>query len=333
MPESTNPASSSGIFIHDISIRNGTQVVPLETLDTDEVLAQSELRLSGNLGGKFTDGIKVRLFQCYRLFLGKSEEAVAVEMQQRRRFKANIKLHNGANGLRIVAVGSDGTVLDEKAFQLHYKSSFREWNETIFIAFFLAILIRGLVLQAFWIPTGSMEPTLLGEKRNPFTKELERGGDRILVSRFAYVLDLSLDGRIPWAPKIWLRQPDRGDIIVFKYPDPDPTSPPKDYIKRVVGLPGDEIVIEAGHVMVNGTTLVEPYISEPPVHDYFTRVPEDHLFVMGDNRNNSSDSRFWGPMPLANLKGQAVFSYLPTNRIAPIRSHSHSLKISSDLEE
>ncbi|MDD2998912.1 MAG: signal peptidase I [Erysipelotrichia bacterium] len=208
---------------------------------------------------------------------------------------------------------------------MHYKGSFREWNETIFIAFFLAILIRSLVVQAFWIPTGSMEPTLLGEKRNPFSGQLERGGDRILVSRFAYVFDLSLDGRVPFAPRIWLKMPERGDIVVFRYPNPDMTAPPKDYIKRVVGLPGDHIDIEDGVVAINGVALNEPYIAEPPLSDFATVVPEDSLFVMGDNRNNSSDSRFWGPMPLANLKGQAVFNYLPLNRTSPIRSFPHSL--------
>ena len=81
----------------------------------------------------------------------------------------------------------------------------------------------------------------------------------------------------------------------------------------------------AGKTYVNGVRLEEPYIAEEPVFDYETRVPDDALFVMGDNRNNSADSRFWGPMPLQNLKGQAIFAYMPFNRIHPIRSHPHVL--------
>ncbi|NLI77955.1 MAG: signal peptidase I [Candidatus Riflebacteria bacterium] len=206
---------------------------------------------------------------------------------------------------------------------MSYKSSFREWNETIFIAFVLALIIRSLVVQAFWIPTGSMEPTLFGEKHDPVTKALTRSGDRILVNRFAYVADLSLDGRIPWGPRLWLAQPKRGDIVVFKFPDPDPNAPARDFIKRVIGLPGDEINIVEGTVFVNGTPLKEPYIAEPPWQDYRTEVPADSLFVMGDNRNNSADSRFWGPMPLKNLKGQAVLIYSPLKRIRAIESYPH----------
>jgi signal peptidase I len=168
-----------------------------------------------------------------------------------------------------------------------------------------------------------MEPTLLGEDKDPISGKLTRNGDRILVSRFAYIIDLSLDGRLPFGPKIWLKKPARGDIIVFKYPDPNPDNPPKDYIKRVIGVAGDHLLIEDGVVYINGRALEEPYIKEPPVRDYETLVPPDTVFCLGDNRNNSSDSRFWGPMPLKNLKGQAIFAYLPLKRIHPIRSHPH----------
>lgn len=321
LQESTNPDPKVGVFIHDISIRCGEQVIALESLDLDEVLAASELQLSGSLSGKGNDSVLVRIEHSFRPFMNRKTISAPVDSSMRGRFRTDLKLHNGVNSLYIKAVDTDGVVLDSRKFELHYKGSFREWNETIFIAFFLAIIIRGLVLQAFWIPTGSMEPTLLGEKRNPFTGQLERSGDRILVSRFAYVLDLSLDGRLPFGPRIWLKIPERGDIIVFKYPNQDITAPPKDYIKRVIGLPGDRIDIVDGVVMVNENVLNEPYIAEPPLAPFHTIVPEGCLFCMGDNRNNSSDSRYWGPMPLENLKGQAVFNYLPMNRISPIRSH------------
>ena len=332
MQESTSPDPRVGVFIHDISIRCGDQAIALEALDLDEVLAASELQLSGSISGKGNDGVHVRVEHGFRPFLTRRYSIVPVDTSMRGRFRADLKLRNGVNSLNIKAVDAAGGIIDEKKFDLHYKGSFREWNETIFIAFFLAIIIRGLVLQAFWIPTGSMEPTLLGEKRNPFTGQLERSGDRILVSRFAYVIDLSLDGRLPFGPRIWLKLPDRGDIIVFKYPNPDITAPPKDYIKRVIGLPGDCIDIEGGEVVVNGTVLKEPYIAEPPLSPFHTIVPEGCLFCMGDNRNNSSDSRFWGPMPLTNLKGQAVFNYLPMNRISPIRSHPLAIASANQAE-
>lgn len=325
MQESINPDKSVGVFIHDLSIRYGEQVIPLDALDLEEVLAESDLQLSGSISGKAAEGLKIFVEQKFRPFLSNKTSESRIDLVSRGRFRTDLKLHNGVNGLLIKAVDPDGSILDSKKFELHYKGSFREWNETIFIAFFLAILIRGLVVQAFWIPTGSMEPTLLGEKHNPISGQLERSGDRILVSRFAYVLDLSLDGRIPFGPRIWLKKPQRGDIIVFRYPNPDLTAPPKDYIKRVIGVAGDHIFIEDGVVFINGIALKEPYIAEPPVLDFATTVPEDHVFCMGDNRNNSSDSRFWGPMPLTNLKGQAVFNYLPMNRISPIRSHPHRM--------
>ncbi|MBF0409211.1 MAG: signal peptidase I [Candidatus Riflebacteria bacterium] len=223
---------------------------------------------------------------------------------------------------------SDDKVLSQKCFTLYYKSAFREWNETVFIAFILALIIRSLVLQAFWIPTGSMEPTLLGEKRDPFTNKLERSGDRILVNKFAYLADFTLDGRLPFLPKVWFKLPKRGDIIVFKYPDKEVANPPRDFIKRVIGLPGDSVKIIDGVTFINGNPLQEPYIAQPPWQDYETAVPNDSLFVMGDNRNNSADSRTWGMMPLANLKGQAIFLYWPLKsgpllRAGPIRSYEH----------
>lgn len=323
MQEITSSDKNVGVFIHDLSIRYAEQVIPLEALDTEEVLAERNLQLSGSISGKLEDGIVLKIEQDFRPFWSTRRNSSCSTEINRGKFRTDLKLHNGINKLFIRVVDPEGAVLDSKNFELHYKGSFREWNETIFIAFFLAIVIRSLVIQAFWIPTGSMEPTLLGEKREPFSQTLERNGDRILVSRFAYVIDLSLDGRLPFGPRIWLKKPERGDIIVFKYPDPVVTNPPKDYIKRVIGIAGDHILIENGIVYLNGIALVEPYIAQPPVSEFETIVPPEHVFCLGDNRNNSADSRYWGPMPLKNLKGQAIFAYLPLKRIHPIRSHPH----------
>src|SRR5262249_15511301 len=131
------------------------------------------------------------------------------------------------------------------------------------------------VVEAFKIPTGSMIPTL----------EI---GDHIFVNKFIYDF----------------RKPHRGDVIVFKWP-PDPS---QDYIKRVVGVEGDRVEVRGGRVWVNGTSSGEGTC--PPSArwgcDGPTIVPKDHLFVMGDNRDDSSDSRFWGFVPLGLIKGEAL---------------------------
>lgn len=314
---------TSGAYIHDLSVRFNEQVIPLEALDLTEVLAESKLQLSGTVSGIVKSDARICYEQTFRPFssLNSSKDESFLNLGK---FRFDLKLHNGVNNFTIKLVSHDGEILDSKSFALSYKGSFREWNETIFIAFFLAILIRSLVVQAFWIPTGSMEPTLLGESKN-IEGKVTRAGDRILVNRFAYAFDFSLDGRLPWGfnSKYWLKIPDRGDIVVFKFPDPNPKNPPKDYIKRVIGIPGDKVKIENGITYVNGIPLSEPYIMAPPVMDYEVVVEKDHLFVMGDNRNNSYDSRFWGLMPLKNLKGQAILRYLPLNRIGPIKSYVH----------
>ncbi len=124
----------------------------------------------------------------------------------------------------------------------------------------------------------SMEPTL-------------HSGEFVIVNRIAYRFG----------------QPAIGDVIVFLFPR-DPT---QEYIKRVIGLPGDEVVISNSQVQVNGQALTEPYIAAPPKYESQWTVPEGSLFVLGDNRNNSSDSHTWGPVPLENVIGKAVFVYWP----------------------
>ncbi len=367
-----NSPPQNQVNIKDVTIRYGKGViVPIDQIDPDEVLSEPHIWVSGGLSGKLPPGTSLELVHHPR---GRKESVLPLPADKGR-FASTLTVKNGANEIALRLVDDTGRILDVQPFSLFYKSSFREWNETVFIAFFLALIIRSLVIQAFWIPTGSMEPTLLGEKKNYLTQALERQGDRILVNRFAYVADFSLDNRIsrllasiylvfkpiPVAPeepgpesldpyelrkpipsdvkfraaterkiqngmRFWFSMPKRGDIAVFKFPDPDPTKPSRDFIKRVIGLPGDNIVIMNGSVSVNGITLNEPYIMEPPVSDFETAVPEGHLFVMGDNRNNSADSRVWGFLPLDNLKGRAVFLYWPLTRMRPIRSYNHSLK-------
>jgi signal peptidase I len=187
------------------------------------------------------------------------------------------------------------------------KGPVREYVEAILIAFLLALFIRSFIVQAFKIPSGSMEDTLLI-------------GDHILVTKYNYGLDLSLN--IPFTSITFFKKahyltktPQRGDIVVFKYPR-DET---KDYIKRVIGLPGDELKIRFRKVYINGTPIDEPYAyhkdapnTEPaPLQDDFgpVRIPEGHIFVMGDNREHSHDSRFWGFLNIENIRGKAKLIY------------------------
>jgi len=185
------------------------------------------------------------------------------------------------------------------------KTVTREYAEALIIALVLALLIRTFIIQAFKIPTGSMEPTLLV-------------GDHLLVSKFSY--SMHVPNEVPFTSiqlfpdyHFFSSIPKRGDIVVFKFP----LEQEKDYIKRVVGLPGETIQVIRQNVYINDKLLKEPYAhhSEPPSsmvpRDNMPplRIPEGHIFVMGDNRENSSDSRVWGVLDLKYLRGKAKWIY------------------------
>ncbi|MBI1908592.1 MAG: signal peptidase I [Deltaproteobacteria bacterium] len=224
------------------------------------------------------------------------------------------------------------------------KSKIREYIESLLVALVIAFFLRSFVVEAFKIPSGSMIPTLLI-------------GDHIFVNKFTYGL------RIPFT-KQWIKKfktPERGEVVVFIWP----VEEDKDFIKRVVGLPGDTLRIEGDALFVNGEPVNEqkvsvvspsrqkarklvvlgdaiaseaglrsvPYYKGWDRFDYFVEelgevkhlmqidhypntehreitIPPDHLFVMGDNRDNSADSREWGFVPMENVKGQAMFIWL-----------------------
>jgi signal peptidase I len=179
------------------------------------------------------------------------------------------------------------------------KSSIREYYEALLIAIIFVNFARIFAFQAFKIPSGSMEDNLLT-------------GDHILVNKFIYGPELPvLKGLVP------LRDPRRGDVIVFRYPE----QPQIDFVKRVVGLPGETVLIRNKQVFIDGKELPEPYVvlrdeqtqhPNSPFHrDHFGpyKIPEDEYFAMGDNRDNSHDSRFWGAVPRAMIKGRAFVVY------------------------
>lgn len=168
------------------------------------------------------------------------------------------------------------------------KPWWRETIETVLWALVLALILRTFVVQAFWIPSGSMIPTL-------------EPGDRVLVLKFWYSL-----------PKV---SPKRGQIAVFKYP----VDPRRDFVKRIIGLPGDTVEIKQGMLYVNGSAIFEPYVKNMDTYNMDEIiVPDKSYFCLGDNRPNSQDGRFWGFVPSNFLRGPAVFRYWPLNRIGVI---------------
>jgi signal peptidase I len=167
--------------------------------------------------------------------------------------------------------------------------------KTVAYALGIALVLRVLLFQPFTIPSASMEPNLYQ-------------GDYIIVSKFSYGWSKH---SIPFSPpiikgRILGHEPRRGDIIVFKLPRDNRT----DYIKRLIGLPGDTIEMRRGQLFVNGEALDEPYVQDEYRRGLAdvapTKVDPDHYFVMGDHRNQSYDSREWGQVPRGMIKGRAL---------------------------
>ncbi|MDD2205923.1 MAG: signal peptidase I [Aminobacterium sp.] len=165
------------------------------------------------------------------------------------------------------------------------KPWWRETLETVLWAVALALVLRTFVVQSYWIPSGSMIPTL-------------QIRDRVMAAKFWY----------------YFSEPKRGQIVVFKFPD----DTKKDFVKRIIGLPGETIEIRDGVVYVNGEPLQEPYIQN---HDSVSMnsitVPQDHYFMLGDNRPNSWDGRYWEHQFVSKeaLRGPAFFRFWPLPRV------------------
>jgi signal peptidase I len=228
------------------------------------------------------------------------------------------------------------------------KHIFHDYFEPFAVALLAALVLRALVIQAFRIPTGSMKDTLLV-------------GDFLLVNKFVY--GAATPDRIPFTdihlPSVQfpaLRQPKRGDIIVFKYPLDEKL----DYIKRCIGVPGDTIEIRDGKVYINSKVegemrfLFKDFDSSEGHYINYTRVtistgasyttrhyadmsprmrdygpvvvPAGHLFMMGDNRDNSQDSRYWGFMPMKNIRGQALVIYWSWEKNEPLWDLLHKIR-------
>lgn len=162
----------------------------------------------------------------------------------------------------------------------------KETLSIVVIAFILAMILRTFVVEGRVIPSGSMLPTIQIQ-------------DRVMVNKFIYRF----------------QEPQRGDIVVLD--PPDALNAHQDYIKRIVGLPGEKVEIKDQQVYIDGKALHEPYLTEPIDYDFGpVVVPEDSLLVLGDNRNNSFDSHYWNAwLTKDHLKGKAFMTYWPVNHI------------------
>lgn len=186
------------------------------------------------------------------------------------------------------------------------KSSLRENIEAVVIAIIIALFIRTFLVQAFKIPSGSMLETL-------------QIGDQILVNKFIYGVKIPFTSGKTLIP---VKDPEKGDIVVFKYPE----DPSKDFIKRVVAIQGDTLEIIDKKLYVNGNLIngedyavhktgeIIPGKFSPRDNLRKITIPENKLFVMGDNRDNSHDSRFWGFVDLRAVKGEAFMIYWSWNK-------------------
>ncbi len=184
---------------------------------------------------------------------------------------------------------------DPKKF---WRTFWKNWGEPLLVAGIFALLIRTFLFAPYKIPTGSMIPALLV-------------GDKIFVDKLSYRFD----------------PPKRGDIVVFKYP----LDPKKDFVKRLIGMPGERIEIRGGVAIVNGRPLTEAPFSNITYYNVdrddwkyghtgqVFEVPDNYYFVLGDNSANSSDGRFWGFVPQRNVLGRARLVWWPPNRVKVLR--------------
>jgi len=183
--------------------------------------------------------------------------------------------------------------------RLERRRALVEWVVIVVVALVAALLIKTFAVQAFYIPSGSMEPTLMP-------------GDRVLVNKLSYDF----------------HPVHEGDIIVFRRPPKDTTPNIDDLIKRVIGLPGETLYVANCGVYIDGKELAQPYLPkgwQNPSSEYCTtwvgglpnpyKVPKGYYFVMGDNRKDSYDSRYWGPLPASYIVGRAFVRMWPPSRI------------------
>ncbi len=174
---------------------------------------------------------------------------------------------------------------EQKKGTTDYKAILYDWGKTIVLSIIIAMFVRVTIVGAYYVPTGSMKPTI-------------GIGDRLLGCKFLY----------------WFSEPDAGDIVVFEPPEEARTNVPR-FVKRIVAIEGDVIEIKKGWLYVNGARREEPYATRPHYRLAPMEVPEGKLFVLGDNRNNSADGHIWGFLPKKNIEAKIVFRFWPLTRL------------------
>ncbi len=216
---------------------------------------------------------------------------------------------------------------DEPSKKKKSKGVIREYTEAILLALLLALFLRAFVVQAFKIPSGSMKETLQVGDHLLVNKLLYRTWTKHDLAEMFEVVPIlgnvvkALTDLVPFDYRFRFRDVDRGDVIVFKYP----RNESRDFIKRVIGLPGEVVEVRGREVLINGIPLEETYTRYDdhgdqgnfPTRERFgpVRVPDGHLFMMGDNRDNSLDSRFWGFLNMDKVRGEAFIIYWSCKKI------------------
>lgn len=177
---------------------------------------------------------------------------------------------------------------ERKTLTTNYKAILYDWTKTIVLSIVLAMFIRLTIVGAYYVPTGSMKPTI-------------GIGDRLLGCKFLY----------------WFEEPAAGDIVVFEPPEQAHTDVSR-FVKRVVAVEGDLVEVKNEALYVNGKRREEPYATSPFYRFSPMKVPEGHLFVLGDNRNNSADGHIWGFLPKDNIEAKIVLRFWPLTRLGLI---------------
>lgn len=240
------------------------------------------MRLEGRI-----DDPSLQLVQIEHLLAGKVIQVHVARVRQGA-FFCPLELFRGPNQILVAAFDDSGRL---EARELTVRTRLREWLEVGVISLALALMLRTFLLQAFEIPSLSMRPTL--EK-----------GDRILVDKFFF-------------HPSGLR---RGDLVVFSLPEDSVSGPSKTLVKRVVGLPGEEVKVQAGKIYLGEKLLPEAYLAPSEVVDESApaqawRIPQGSYFLLGDNRQASKDSRVFGAVPRERIQGRAFFRYWPPMRM------------------